>query len=153
MYPESMGIGHTIKCFYRGNHKFRPFTDRTEIYELFELPNSVFRVDPCVCNYCERLELIPGEDGYEVYLPVPGYTDKEIRVEWRNNQLQVTLKPEKETKLPWKKRWEVRTLAVTLRADAGDVQNIKARLENGVLIITIPYAKNTKPVLVEIESK
>lgn len=75
------------------------------------------------------------KDAYFVEMPLVGVTKEELNVKVEGDYLKVEAKPTKKSKF-------IKNTAIhfSLREDA-DVNNILAKLENGLLLLTIP--KNT----------
>lgn len=112
---------------------------------------TLIPVCDCLNCHCQKPKVVSSEEGIEVVLAVPGYTHDEIAIEWKDDLLVITLTPNEGDRLPWKagiKRKEITTIV-----DGGhvDTQKMKAKLENGVLVIKAPYLDHRKPVMVEIK--
>jgi HSP20 family molecular chaperone IbpA len=85
------------------------------------------------------LEIARTESGYTVEIPVPGYKPAEIGVTFENGVLSVAGKSEK--------RSFTRTLLVP---DEIDSDNIAAKVENGMLTLTLSVHPKAQPKKIEV---
>lgn len=111
------------------------------IYELFDLFESRFE------NLVSKtIDLSDNENDYSISLSVPGLTKKDIIINVDENHLEISHNNEKtENKNKFIRSFEKRYLL----PDDSDVENILAKVENGILDITIPkmIKKKSKKVI------
>lgn len=110
-------------------------------------------VPPCNCHrcHCHRATVQSTDEGIEIILALPGYTEEEVEAEWKDGHLTIALIPKDDDQLPWKKGLKKKTFSLLIDGNRVDTQRLKGKLANGVLVIKAPYLKHQKPVTVEIE--
>jgi HSP20 family protein len=99
-------------------------------------------------------------DNYEVEVAAPGMTKKDFKVQLEGNSLTIssekTLQKEQNEEVKYSSRefsYQSFSRTFTLQKDVVDTENIQAKYENGLLLLTIPkkeHAKQKQPRLIEI---
>lgn len=81
------------------------------------------------------------KEAYTIEMPLIGVTKEEMEVKVEKNYLHINAKPTKTSKYI-----KNTTLTFSLNED-GDTDNIAAKLENGLLTVTIPRFKPEKKMV------
>ena len=108
----------------------------TELQEIIQ--QSIQAIDSDVSQRCagypnSKHQLFSTETGWAVRVDLPGYTIEEINLNFENHTL--TLKADNETR-------GKRNLRLAL-GDEVETSEISAKLENGILEITLPKKETT----------
>jgi len=113
------------------------FTDLDSVFDL--------GVDKSkVSAYTEIIKAEKNENGYDIHFVVPGYDKEDLKISLEKRDLIVSAKFEKEEN--WKKNFAKR---IQIPEDA-DFSKSKAKLDKGILSISIPFEENQKPVEIKI---
>lgn len=85
------------------------------------------------------------DDRYELYISAKGLKKKEIKATVENNLLTVTGTPKKDRALTsdLKRAWRL--------IDSIDTENISLKLEDGILIITLPKKEKAKAMEIAVK--
>lgn len=102
--------------------------------------------------YQPAIDLFEDGDSYIVHAEVPGFDRKEITVELESNRLilkgaRKMNADDEETEISFHRSV---TLPDSIRSEKAD--KVKAKYENGVLMVTIPKAEALKPLQIKVES-
>ena len=97
---------------------------------------------------CPRADLYEDEHNYHVTLELPGVAKSDVKVEFIDGALKVAATISKET-ADGRKNFPI-SRSITLPDQIGDGE-IHAKLENGILTITLPKAEAAKPRSIEIQ--
>lgn len=92
------------------------------------------------------------EDGYTLMLALPGWTSDAISVELYNGELTVKgVKQETETNIEWlHKGISGKGFEKVFKVDTA-LEVKKAKLENGMLTVSLEYTPSSKPVSIPVE--
>lgn len=102
------------------------------------------------------LDILENTDAYEIHADLPGFKKEDVNVEAENNQLIIEVKHSEEKKEEKKNylRRERRSgyfkRVLSLGNDV-DTQKIKAKLNDGVLSITLPKKEQSLPSKITID--
>lgn len=109
-------------------------------------------------EYSPKTDVVEKDNEYLIKVDVPGFNEKNLKVEIKNRNLIISGKIEKEDiKENEEERWIIKERNWSsfrrefLLPENADIENIEARLENGVLNIKIK--KNEKEQTKEISIK
>jgi HSP20 family protein len=107
----------------------------------------------------EQANVYEGPNGYMLQFPAPGVNSGDVDVHFSNGILSVKMKRELEKKDPNAEkvlRMERSSLDFTrgfnISQDA-DIENINAKLVNGMLMVHVPKKEESKPKKIAIEVK
>jgi HSP20 family protein len=94
-------------------------------------------------------DIIEAEDCYHMRIDLPGFNRDEVkvRVEENNNVFSVDAEHREDNKDKWRTRSHGRCRTRIALPDGVDASGISARLDNGVLDVSIPKLKKEKKVL------
>jgi HSP20 family protein len=147
MTPWSEGFSQTLS---RMDEEFEELVQR-----LFRSEEG--RLAPTQEWFAPRVDLTEMETQYEVKVDLPGLKPEEVKVELRNGDLWITgeRKEEKEEKGKTYHRVERRhgefRRVLPLPAEVAEEQ-IEAKVENGVLTVTVPKTEPVKPKRIEVKA-
>ena len=99
--------------------------------DLFDLPTHSWVVGPKVSRYSQTSD----DNAYTIMAPMIGVTKTDLSVNITNNTLIVSATPSN------KSRWSNGFKQSWILSEDADVNNINAKLENGLLTLTIPRVK------------
>lgn len=90
------------------------------------------------------------QDGYELFVELPGYGKEEVTLELVENHLQIRTSAVKDDNKSDQKvllqEWNKRPYKLELALpDDVDQNNISAKLENGLLQVSLPKKESLKP--------
>jgi HSP20 family protein len=130
--------------------------------EFEELMERLFRSEegrmtPAKEWFTPRVDFTENETHYEVKVDLPGLKPEEVKVELRNGDLWISgeRKEEKEEEGKTYHRIERRygefRRVLPLPVEVSE-EKIEARVENGVLTVTVPKAETVKPKTIEIKT-
>jgi HSP20 family protein len=130
--------------------------------EFEELMERLFRSEegrmtPAEGWFTPRVDLTETEGQYEVKVDLPGLKPEEVKVELRNGDLWITgeRKEEQEEKGKTYHRVERRhgefRRVLPLPAEVAE-ERIEAKVENGVLTVTVPKTEPIKPKRIEVKA-
>jgi HSP20 family protein len=130
--------------------------------EFEELMERLFRSEegrmlPGKEWFTPRLDLTETETHYEVKVDLPGLKPEEVKVEVRGGELWITgeRQEEKEEKGKTFHRLERRygefRRVLPLPAEVKE-ETIEAKVEHGVLTVTVPKAEPVKPKTIEVKA-
>lgn len=95
----------------------------------------------------KTLNLKEEDEQFIVEVSVPGYKKDEIKMNFENDLLSISAKIEKkEGETSWKKSFKKE---YTINKNV-DVDNINAKLEDGILKVILPKAQSSKLKAIEI---
>lgn len=110
-----------------------------------ELDSDWFGMKPTTCKCAMlRTNVVDNEDNYVIMAEVPGLADDQVDVSYEDNVLTITADwGEKKEGEGFK---EVRTGKYTKSFGVSDVdvENIDAKMANGILTLTVPKSESTK---------
>ena len=97
-----------------------------------------------------KVNIVEEEDKFVLTAVVPGWLDKDIEVDVKNDQLILKGHSEEEKKHEDKnyrtREYSMTSFERTFRMDSHiDKENIKAKLEKGILKVTLPKIKKAEP--------
>lgn len=100
-----------------------------------------FFMDSFFSNKSLKTDIIENEKNYTLKVEIPGVDKKDVSLDYNNQYLTLTVHQEKETdtndlKYVRKERSNY-SCTRSYYLDNGDEENIKAKLENGILTIVI----------------
>lgn len=102
-------------------------------------------------------DILEREDGFHIYMDVPGVKKEDLVLDMQKNQIVVTgvsavehVKDEKFMEVQFGNAEYRRTVQIS---DMVDREKIKAKLNNGTLELYLPRAEETKPRRIEITSE
>lgn len=102
-------------------------------------------------------DILEREDGFHIYMDVPGVKKEDLVLDMQKNQIVVTgvsaveyAKDEKFMEVQFGNAEYRRTVQIS---DMVDREKIKAKLNNGTLELYLPRAEETKPRRIEITSE
>lgn len=134
-YPLSAGLNDLDRWFRSPSSGFG---------RLFDLAERLS--DPVASTSRSTADLFEDEDHYFVRLEIPGVRKEEIDLELHDHRLSLSFERSRaDREVP--ERVE-RVVAVPEGVDAGKVE---ARLEDGVLTVTLPKTPEVKPVEIKID--
>lgn len=100
------------------------------------------------------VDLVDTDDAYILYMDLPGLQRDQVTITFENGTLQVSgerLQPEhKEAQYHRMERWYGRFFRSLNLGPNVNPEKIKARFENGVLVIEVPKTEESKPVRIKI---
>lgn len=99
--------------------------------DLFDVPMHSWTVNPKVSRYSQSAD----DNAYTITAPMIGVSKGDLSVNVTNNTLVVSATPSN------KSRWSTGFKQSWILNEDADVNNINARLENGLLTLTIPRVK------------
>lgn len=103
-----------------------------------------------------KMNIHKSENEYEVTVELPGYEQKDISVNVENNTLKITGEIKKEEKSDKQtiheeiKSYTKFERSVSL-SNQIDVEKIQAKINNGLLSISLPLAEKAKPKQIEVK--
>jgi HSP20 family molecular chaperone IbpA len=108
-------------------------------------------------RYSPSTDIIEREDGFHIYMDMPGVQKDELYIDLNDNELTVrgvsrTKRPEKANNVHMEFGDGEYARSFTI-SDVVDQENIKAALDNGVLELTLPKAERAKPRKIEIQAE
>jgi HSP20 family molecular chaperone IbpA len=110
-----------------------------------------------VPRFAPNTDIIEREDGFYIYMDLPGVSKDDLRVDLKENELQVSgrsICPKRENvnniHLEFGDSEYVRNFTIS---DIVDRQNIRATLKKGVLELFLPKAEKAKPRKIEIQAE
>lgn len=113
------------------------FTDLDSVFDL--------GVDKSkVSAYTEIIKAEKTENGYDIHFAVPGYEKEDLKISLEKRDLIVSARFEKEES--WKKNFAKK---IQIPEDA-DFSKLEAKLDKGILSISIPFKEKQKPVEIKI---
>jgi HSP20 family protein len=126
--------------------------DWNRIFERF------FEDAPQVVSRTPAVDIHEDDKGYRMEVELPGLTEKDVEVKVENDMLVISSKKE-ETKEEDKKEYVRKerrsysfyrsfTLPENVKPD-----KIEASFKNGLLLISLPKAPETKPKLIDVKVK
>jgi len=129
---------------------------RSELDRLFEsffgglLPEAT-RAEETMAG----IEIDETEDGFELCADVPGFKPEEVQVQVTGDMLTIEAEQSEERRGDGEGRSRMlrrfrRSMTIPPTIDA---ENIKARLENGVLVVDLPRAQSAQPRRIEVQSQ
>ena len=107
------------------------------------------------------VDVIETADGFTVTASVPGFEPKELDISLENGVLTIRAEHRAEDnenrrdedEVRWQERYHGRLeRCFTLPADV-DASKAKAKLEHGVLTLTLPKAETAKPKTIKVQAK
>lgn len=93
------------------------------------------------------VDFYENEEGYRLEVDLPGYTREQIELDHQDGTL--TLKAEQVESATDKENRRVVERTITLPEDVA-ADKIQARLNNGVLEVTLPRREDLKPARIEV---
>ena len=109
-------------------------------------------------QHSPAVEITRGEDAYKVRAVLPGVTKENLSVKVENGYLNITGKSSWSEKEENYKdvyseihRFEEFRRSLRLDEQSFDVERVAARLENGVLEVTLPIREAAKPKQIEVK--
>ena len=107
-------------------------------------------------NATPDVQIKRNENAYKVVAHLPGFSREDVKIEIENGNLVIHAKRAQESKDSYEtvhaEFRQVQEYTRTLRLAAAhfDVDRVEAKLENGVLEVTLPLREAVKPRKVEI---
>ena len=131
---------------------------RMSLYNDFDrMVNSFFNDSAVKTSAAPAVDVSENKDSYLLEADVPGYAEKDIEIQVKENLLTLSSKAEekKEEKNGYLLR-ERKTVSFkrsfVLPKDV-DQENIEAHYGNGVLSLTLPKKPETKPKTIDVKIK
>lgn len=91
------------------------------------------------------------DEGYTIMMALPGWTTEAVSVELHNGELTVKGVKQEETKVEWlHKGISGKAFEKVFKVDTS-LEVTKAKLEHGMLSISLEYTPSSKPVTIPIE--
>ncbi len=122
-----------------------------DINELFNEMNKAFEQ---VCKEIKNPILVDvekTEDAYLVEANLPGVDKKDVKLSMENDKLTIAVESKKEDGNDKKFVLNERISGYnnrTVYLKNADSKNIRARMENGVLYVTVPFVKNEASTII-----
>ena len=135
-------------------HSTRPVSIFDDFDRMF---NSFFNDSTFEKRTSPRVDIRENEDGYVLEAELPGLSEKDIEVKIDDNLLTVSSKLEEENSdesdgyILRERRNASFSRSFVLPKDV-DRKSIEARFANGLLILTLAKAPETKPKTIEVKS-
>ncbi len=114
------------------------------------------RETPTVPRFSPSTDIIEKEDGFHIYMDMPGVNKENLNIDLQDNDLQVTARAEfpklenvNHIHLEFGDCEYVRNFTIS---DVVDRANIKATMKNGVLELYLPKTERAKPRKIQIEA-
>jgi len=101
-------------------------------------------------------DILEGEDGFHIYMDLPGVSPEDLTIELEQNELTVLAESRYEAVPNQAMRNEFGSLSykrVFTLSDMVDRENIKAVIKDGVLDLFLPKAESMKPRRIEIKAE
>jgi HSP20 family protein len=103
-----------------------------------------------------RADIMEGDTEFRVVLDLPGITVEDLEIQVENQTLSVTAKRNHQIPDGFESSRRERMGEVTFNrnfnlGNAVDSENIDARLENGILMLTLPKSKASMPRRIEVK--
>lgn len=131
---------------------------RQEIDQMFDAPaNGLFNQGLFDRDFSPSLDVVENQDDYTVTVDLPGVNKKDLDISVADNVL--TIKGEKHEsnenkgKVYRKETWSgsfQRTISLPRGVDTG---KIDARMEDGVLVVSLPKREEAKPRQIAVSVK
>ena len=129
--------------------------------EMERLMDRFFRSDdewlPSTRRYLPRVDMIEGEDGFEVKVDLPGMKAEDVHVDLKGGSLWITGEKHEEHEEEGKTYHRLerrhgefqRVLPLPTNVDE---ERIEAKFDNGVLTIVVPKTEEARPKHIEVKS-
>lgn len=101
-------------------------------------------------------DILEGEDGFHIYMDLPGVSPEDLTIELEQNELTVQAASRYEAEPNQTMRNEFGSLSykrVFTLSDMVDRENIKAVIKDGALDLFLPKAESMKPRRIEIKAE
>ncbi len=104
--------------------------------------------------YAPRVDVVETDEAFVMYADMPGVKPEDVSLHCKDGQLVLHARcgPRGGGKRPLRREYGIgdfyRTFALSDQIDAG---KIDARLENGVLVLTLPKAEKAKPKRIAVK--
>lgn len=89
--------------------------------------------------------------GVTLYIMVPGYARDDVELKWSDDSLVIKLAELDKEEHPWACGKCNETKVVSLAKWPIDPKKIKAKVENGILVIDLPFREEKQPFKIEVE--
>ena len=122
-------------------------------HEINKMFNSFFGSDPAddfVANWSPRLDVVEDKENYIVKIDIPGMRKEDVKITLRENVLTVRgdraeeAKRDDDTYHIIERRFGKFSRSLTLPTNV-QPNKIEAKMNEGVLIVTLPKAEEAKP--------
>lgn len=130
---------------YRNDRSMDMFHMMDEFFKTSEKPMKHFKLD-----------VIKHEDAYLVEAEIPGVNRENIEIDYEDNLLHIRVKREEKTEDKGKnylhKERHISSMERVLRFENIDQDHIEAKLEDGILSVTLPtqvLADNKKKIEIQ----
>lgn len=88
------------------------------------------------------------ENSYEIMFSIPGYKKDEIKIQFEKGFLKVSSNLSEKTENSYYKKSFEKEIYISKDVDKN---NIKAKLENGILIVNIQKLEKVKPIEINVD--
>ncbi|MGW8178481.1 MAG: Hsp20/alpha crystallin family protein [bacterium] len=106
-------------------------------------------------EWSPAVEIIESDEEISLTAELPGLEEKDIRISVEDNLLSLsgerTIEKNEEGKHVRSERWYGKFSRSFRLPETADLENIKARLTNGVLTVTVPKKEEAKPRQIEVK--
>ncbi|MCL3781517.1 Hsp20/alpha crystallin family protein [Prolixibacteraceae bacterium JC049] len=106
--------------------------------------------DKCVAQTAPAAKVVENEEGFEILMAVPGLTKSDISIQVEKNILNISGKDEEGVNADFVSKAFKRSYRL---GENIDLKKVDAKLENGILKITLVKKEKEAPVSVEIDVK
>ena len=120
-------------------------SNKQYVNDIFESFENLFNSKPQ--NYSNKKDAVEkSEKEFTLTIALPGFKKEEIQISTENNILKVYAKRNK--KIDWLQEEFSNSYQLE---DNIDIEKITAKLEDGILNITLPFKEKTKPNTIIIQ--
>lgn len=140
---------------YRKNTEYHPMSNMLSLFDDFF--NRVYEDENADENYrAMAMDIVEQDKEYQILANLPGFKKKDVKISLHDNQLMIEAecKGEKEDKQGTMYRCERYSGSYRrnlLLPDNADVNKIAAKMEDGVLTLTIPKKDSVPKKEISIE--
>lgn len=129
---------------------------RSNVPELFRRIDELYPEAFRISNDVFPMDIEKTDEAYVVHAELPGVKKEEIDISVENKILAIdvtreTVEEKSNAQMIHKERSR-RSMCRRIRLEEVDEENVKARLENGVLHITLPFKQQKEAAKIEIQS-
>ena len=133
--------------------RWEPFRELAELQEATrDLMQSVLAGDGAA--WAPPVDIEEREDAWVIEAELPGVSKDDINVEVRDNELEITgeIKERERTGILRRRTRRVGQFEFRVTLPGGvDAQKLDARLDDGVLYVTVPKPQESRPRRVEVQ--
>jgi len=143
--------------------RWQPYRDMVSLSDVMDrmLSRSVFRPPDLTASFWGATQAMPVDvtenaEGFTVKASVPGVKPEELDISIENNVLTIRAErkaEESNDELRWQERYSGRLERCFTLPVQVDANKAEAKLEHGVLTLSLPKAESARPKSIKVQTK